>query len=78
MAKIFEIGTYLIRTLSNFYDEFKVFDKKTLSQMFDRVIKAILVFYGTAILKINFVEAFFIKTLLQELCHVRFFRNLLA
>ena len=77
MAKIFEIGTYLIRTLSNFYDEFKVFDKKTLSQMFDRVIKAILVFCGTAILKINFVEAFFIKTLLQELCHVRFFRNLL-
>ena len=77
MAKKFEIGTYLIRTLSNFYDEFKVFDKKTLSQMFDRVIKAILVFYGTAILKINFVEAFFIKTLLQELCHVRFFRNLL-
>ena len=77
MAKIFEIGTYLIRTLSNFYDEFKVFDKKTLSQMFDRVIKAILVFYGTAILKINFVEAFFIKALLQELCHVRFFRNLL-
>ena len=77
MAKIFEIGTYLIRTLSNFYDEFKVFDKKTLSQMFDRVIKAILVFYGTAILKINFVEAFFIKTLLQKLCHVRFFRNLL-
>ena len=72
MAKIFEIGTYLIRTLSNFYDEFKVFDKKTLSQMFDRVIKAILVFYGTAILKINFVEAFFVKTLLQELCHVRF------
>ena len=27
-AKIFEIGTDLIRTLSTFYDEFKVFAKK--------------------------------------------------